>query len=131
MVDTLSTVADFVTQARTSLQDLVSPYRYPDDDLVTAINMAFYEVSRLRPDILMDAAYTSAVSTRGALGAPSVPAYTAADQTPIVPIPNAYRMALIYFMVGYAQLRDAEEVQDARASQFMNKFTSQLLQTMA
>lgn len=131
MADKLVTVADYVAQARTLLQDLVQPYRYSDNDLVAGINLAFYEISRLRPDLLMNTAYSAKVTPRRTLAAPTVPSYTSSDQTPNVAIPDQYRLALLYFIVGFAQLRDTEEVQDARASQFMNKFTSQLLAVMA
>ena len=48
----LDTVADYVNYARVLLQDQVnSPYRYPDADLLMALNMAFPEAKKLRPEM--------------------------------------------------------------------------------
>jgi hypothetical protein len=38
-----------------------------------------------------------------------------------------FRSALLYYVMGQVQIRDDEEVTDARASQFLNKFAAQLL----
>ena len=37
-----------------------------------------------------------------------------------------YRLALVYFMCGQAQLRDDEAVQDQRAAAFMAMYSSEL-----
>jgi hypothetical protein len=41
-----------------------------------------------------------------------------------------YRLALVYFILGTMQLRDEEDVQDARATAYMLKFTSMLIEPM-
>jgi hypothetical protein len=38
-----------------------------------------------------------------------------------------YRVSLLYYICGQAQLRDDENTQDARASVFLNKFVAQML----
>ena len=38
-----------------------------------------------------------------------------------------YRVAFVFFMVGFAQLRDEEDTQDARSAAFIGKFTQQLM----
>jgi hypothetical protein len=38
-----------------------------------------------------------------------------------------YRVAFLFFMVGFAQLRDEEDTQDTRAAAFIGKFTQQLM----
>ena len=47
---TLDTVQDYITDARVLLQDLISPYRYDDPSLLTALNVALLEARRLRAD---------------------------------------------------------------------------------
>lgn len=115
----LSTVQDYIDRARVLLQDQIAPYRYPDSDLVENLNMGILETRRLRPDILRT--YLS--------GAP--PSYTTASMSATVDIPYQYRVAYVYYICGQAQLRDDENVQDSRASIFLNKFTSQLLSIMS
>ena len=131
MSDILVTVGDYVASARTLLQDLVAPYRYSDDDLITGLNLGLYEATRLRPDIFLDAIYTGVVPASSALSAPNPTMYSSLSEAVATNIPPPYRLAFTYYIVGNAQLRDSEEVQDARASQFLNKFTMQLLDIKA
>jgi hypothetical protein len=107
----LDTVQDYVSQARVLLQDTVQPYRYPDPDLLTALNIGQLEARRERPDLYLTVT--------------SVPAYTAVDSTAVT-MDQQYRLPFLYFVVGFAQLRDQEEGQDARAAVFLSKFVSQL-----
>ena len=107
----LATVTDYFTDARVLLQDTVAPYRYDDPSLLSALNAAFLDASRLRPDLFMNKA---------------VPSYSAVDTT-AVDVPMQYRTAFLYYVIGRAQLRDEEVTQDARASAFLSKFTAQLL----
>ena len=51
--------SDYITQARTLLQDLVQPYRYPDVTLLEALNNCWLEVTRVRPDIVLNARYST------------------------------------------------------------------------
>lgn len=106
----LDTVADYVTRARVLLQDAVSPYRYPDADLVAALNIGMLEARKLRPDLFINR---------------TVPSYATNDATAVV-MDEQYRMSLLYYICGHAQMRDEEATQDARASAFLAKFASQL-----
>lgn len=108
----LDTVADYVTRARVLLEDKVAPYRYPDDDLVQALSLGVLEARRMRPDLFLGR--TAAL-----------PSFTA-NNSDAVDIDPMYRTAFLYYVVGHAQLRDAEDTQDARAAVFLNKFISQL-----
>lgn len=110
----LETVADYLTQARSLLQDAVAPYRFPDADLIEYLNMGLLEVRKLRPDLML------ATPT-------NIPSYSAASPATVVDMDPQYRVALLYFTVGQAQLRDQEEVSDARALAFITNFTTQLL----
>jgi hypothetical protein len=123
----LVTVADYILEARVLLQDTVPPYRYPDDDLVTGINLAMAEIDRLRPDIFLDAKYTTSNPPRSLLSVPTPPTYSSAAEATVVPLPPQYKVSVIYYIAGNAQLRDTEDVTDKRASEFLNKFTAQLL----
>jgi hypothetical protein len=124
---TLSTVADYVADSRTLLQDTVQPYRYPDADLVEALNMAWLEAARLRPDLALDAKYQGSLPRRQAAPTNDAPTFTTADMSVSAQVPQPYRQPFLYFMVGQAQLRDTEDTQDGRASAFLSKFVTQLL----
>lgn len=110
----LATVNDYTTQARVLLQDTVAPYRYEDSELLAALNIAMLEIRRLRSDLFLTD-----------LTAPAIPNFTAVDTTS-VGVDEQYRLAVLYFVCGYAQLRDDEATQDARAGAFLTKFTNVL-----
>ncbi len=111
----LATVANYLSAARTLLQDTVTPYRYSDADLVEAMNFGILDARRIRPDLFL--------STFD-----DIPSYTVASTT--VDFNEQYRTALLMYMVGHAQLRDDEDTQDQRAAAFLNRFTSQLMTGM-
>lgn len=115
----LVTVQDFIDRCRQLLLDKVAPFRYSDDSLVSGLNDAILEARRIRPDLL--AAYFNT----------AIPQYSAAAPTATVFIDQMYRSAFVYYMCGQAQLRDDENNEDARATIFLNKFTSQLLTIQA
>jgi hypothetical protein len=94
-------VTHYVYMARLELQDLIPPYRYADATLVRALNRGLAELSRLRPDILLDLKYQSPFR-KGDIGDGIPGGYTPADighdtdgqylegaGTP-VPIPSKY-----------------------------------------
>lgn len=111
----LDTVEDYVRDARVLLQDTVADYRYSDSELVEALNLGILEMRRLRPDLLRSYFRTS------------LPSFTSSAMTASVPVDYQYRVALLYYICGHAQLRDDEATQDARATIFLNKFTAQML----
>lgn len=113
----LDTVGQIVGRARTLLQDTVEPYRYPTPDLISALNEACMEAKRLRPDLYLRTLKLT------------LPSFAAeADTVTEEKIPSEYRVAFVYYIVGNAQLQDEEDVQDQRATVFLNKFTAQMLQ---
>jgi len=124
---TLETVSDYVTQSRILLQDTVQPYRYDDESLVTGLNFAFYEIARIRPDILINITLTQRVAPLTSTGDADVPNYSTAYESDPVYLPAMYRVSAVYFICGWAQLRDTEDTQDTRAAAFMNKFTASML----
>jgi hypothetical protein len=111
----LDTVADYIHDARVLLQDEVTPYRYSDAQLVNALNYAFMETRRIRPDVV-----------KSFFNSP-LPTYSASSGSTSVSLDAQYRVAFLYYICGMVQLRDDEATQDTRASGFMNKFTSSLL----
>jgi hypothetical protein len=109
----LDTVADYVAEARTLLQDTVEAYRYSDASLVSALNLGILTARRLRPDLFLGG---------------TIPSFTEADiaTTTAFDMDEQYRVPFVYFIVGHAQLRDEEDTQDQRAAAFIGKFTTQL-----
>jgi hypothetical protein len=112
----LDKVSDYLVEARHLLQDEVSPYRYPDKDLIDALNIALLEVRRLRADLLLPSFEIPYFATTGT-----------PDTSAAVPFEPMYRQSLVYYIVGRAQLRDDEATVDARAASLMMKFTAQML----
>lgn len=127
----LQTVQDYVTQSRILLQDMVVPYRYDDESLVTALNMAFYELARLRPDVVLRMNKTQRITFDVNNGDLNVPNFTTTFILDVVPLSAQFRMPVLYFICGYAQLRDTEDTQDNRAAAFMAKFVAQLTTAQA
>jgi len=111
----LSTVTQYVSEARVLLQDSVPTYRYADADLISALNLAIMTARRNRPDLFLE------VTT--------IPQFVVADIASGTPFAMdvQYRVAFLFFMVGFAQLRDEEDTQDQRAIAFITKFTQQLM----
>lgn len=110
----LATVSAIIAASRILLQDQVdSPYRYADSDLLLALNEGLMELRRIRPD-LMQAYFGLSLPTLA--------------QTPdsLIPVDEMYRMYLVYYVCGQAQLRDDENTQDSRAGAFLSKATNML-----
>ncbi len=49
----LDTVTDYISDARTLLQDTISPYRYDDPSMLVAFNVTLLEVRRVRADLFV------------------------------------------------------------------------------
>lgn len=109
----LTTVGEMIDYSRVLLQDTIEPYRYPTDQLIGILNMGLLDARRLRPDMFLTTPT-------------EVPFYS--TDVDVVAIDQQYRLALVYFVVGQANLRDEEDTQDARAAAMMLKF-SQMLTT--
>jgi hypothetical protein len=113
---TLNTVADYISDARTLLQDVIPPYRYDDLSLLVAINVTLLEARRLRGDLF--------VYNRKARG--QTQAFTAVDDT-YVDMEPQFRLAILHGLCGHALERDQEDVQDIRATTFLGLFSSGLV----
>ena len=126
--------------ARGVLQDKVVPYRYDDDKIVGALNIAIAEMGRIRPDIFLDLKYQSPLR-KGDTG-DGIPApYSTNDivanpdgtytSKVLVPVPTKYAHAINWFIGGWLQFYDVTDTQDQRAQGFLAKFQSHLTTIMA
>lgn len=111
----LNTVAAFITEARALLLDEAVPYRYSDASIVSALNMGIEESYRIRPDMWL--AYFEL----------ALPTYTTGSPGDTVVIPTGFKTAFLFYIVGLIQLRDAEDVSDARAGSLLTAFANKLL----
>lgn len=111
----LMTVQGFVNGIRTLLQDKIKPYRYSDDNVLAALNLAFLEGRRVRPDLF--------ICPRGGIEVPQYEEITG-DTVPIEP---QFRLAFEYGAAAHVLLRDEEDVQDARAATLMGQFYDMLV----
>jgi hypothetical protein len=119
-------VSDYLSATRFALQDLISPYRYTDDNIVQALNAAMYEISRIRPDLFLDLKYQQPLR-RGDTGEGIPSLFVSTRTTDMVPIPSKYRLPVQWYMEGLLQLTDVTDTQDQRAQAFLAKFQQQLM----
>ena len=108
-MDQLASVSDYVRDVRTLIQDKRQPYRYDDDSVVRAFNLALLEGRRIRPDLFY---------RREGI---KVPQYEEMSDTS-VPIEEQFRLAFVYGTAAHVLLRDEEDVQDIRSNAFEAKF---------
>ena len=113
---TLNSVADYIADARTLLQDEISPYRYDDDSLLTALNITLLEARRLRGDLFL-----FNLKVRG-----QTQAFTMVDGTYVEMEPQ-FRLAILHGVCGHAMERDQEDYQDVRATTFLAMFSTGLI----
>lgn len=109
----LNTVGDYVTEARTLLQDVRAPNRYASTELKAAIGYALMEARRLRPDLFPGGAIPSITGT-------------SADGDPVA-MDEQYRIAVLYYVVGHVMLREEEESVQQIARAYKQAFGSQLV----
>lgn len=109
----LGTVSDYMAEARSLLQDRLTPYRYSDADLKTALGLALYEARKYRPDLFP-------------LGVvPSVEPATSPGTA--IAVDTQYRLPLVYYMVAHVSMRDEEEGSDSRGTAYMRLFLTKLV----
>lgn len=112
---TLKTVANYLTDARVLLLDEVSPYRYDDASLITALNVTLLEARRLRPDLFVYR-YCG-----------TVPSFSTTQTDNDVYIEEPFRLAILFGTVSHALARDQEDIQDSRSSSYMGMFNDILV----
>jgi hypothetical protein len=112
---TYNTVANYIADARILLQDVVPDYRYDDPSLLTALNVTMVKTRQIRPDFFVyDLEHNGQVQH-----------FDEVDDT-YVDIEPQFRPAIVHGICGHALERDQEDVQDIRASSFLQQFHSQL-----
>jgi len=124
-------IQDYIRLTRSSLQDLIEPYRYSDQDMIDALNFVMTEIHRIRPDIFLDVKYQRPLK-RGDISAYAPGLIT--TTTPVntyVPVTMRYMHPIIWYMSGYLQTYDVADTQDQRAQAFMQKFQQQLMTVTA
>jgi hypothetical protein len=101
-IATLNGVQDYIANARKILQDIVPAYRYPDADLLDALNIVLLEADKMRGDLFVfNVAYNS-----------RPPSFSGVDGT-YVPIEAQFRPSILAGVIGHALLRSQEDSQDA------------------
>lgn len=113
---TLNSVANYIADVRTLLQDVVQPYRYDDASLLVALNLTLLEAKRLRSDLFV---FNLAVKGQ-------VQAFKVVDDTYVEMEPE-FRLAILHGICGHALERDQEDYEDQRASAFLGMFTTGLV----
>lgn len=112
----MPTVGDAIDQARTLLHDRNAQlYRYSTADLVSYLNNGILEARRIRPDLF-----------RAFIGLP-IPQFTADDLAENFPIDFMFFPQLVFYITGFAELRDDEFAVDNRAVTLMTQFTTKML----
>ena len=125
-------VSQYVGDVRLFLQDLVGPpYRYSDDNIITGLNDAVSEISRVRPDIFLSSKYQQPLPHRSPINDLVPGLFVSSNQTQIVPIPRTYYQSAIWYISGLIQFWDVDDTQDVRAQSFHAKFLGSLMSTAA
>lgn len=103
----MSTFADIIGEARTLLQDKVTPYRYSDSDLLVGANDSIKMIRKVRPDLFFGK-YKVGISD-----------YLITDS---FPIGDEYKMAVRDYIVAHSQLTESEDAAGERAKAFITLF---------
>lgn len=110
------TVGDVISDARALLQDTYSSgYRYSTADLYAYLNTALLEMRRVRPDIFRS--YIGQVT----------PSFQEGDEAEPFPVSELFFSPVVFYVTGFAELRDDEFTVDARAITLMNQFVAKLV----
>lgn len=111
------TPSTILQTARDLLQDTVSgAYRYSDDDLYRAMNMALQNARRVRPDLFL---------WNGVLSEP--PRVNSGNAGTPLSIDSQFEDAFVMYVTGAAELREDQFTNDGRAATLLNQFRSALM----
>lgn len=121
------TLDELVSETRLMLKDRRVPYRYPQVDVLEALNSAFAEIKRMRPDAFL----TCCVDGTDGGGSVDLPDFTEADlgldPATAFPIDEIFYMAVVFQAVGKLQLGDDEFAVDNRAMTLLASSRQMLL----
>jgi hypothetical protein len=113
------TIGGLITEARMLLNDEIpisGAPRYADNELTSALNDAMIQVRAKRPDAFL----------RYGLRVPPPLYALPADNGSLFPIEDQFYPAVIFYVVGRAELTEDTFADDGRAVTLMSKFVSQL-----
>ena len=110
----LDSVESYVKEVRTLLLDKRKPYRYKDEEVLTALNTSLAEARRLRADLF--------IYRHGN----HVPWFDSVSGEK-VPIDTQFRLAFVYGIAGHVLERDDEDIQSERANSFTGQFYDMLI----
>jgi hypothetical protein len=106
-------VGDIVRSARDVLQDNdAATYRYSDDSMIRAINMAVFDLRRARPDYF--------------IGTYATPIRFATMLEEDVPLPDELFPSFVKYVAGWCEMRDDEYTADGRAVALTKMFYSDI-----
>lgn len=108
----MATAQSLITEARYTLNDVDSPQRFSDDDLLVGLNDGLKLIRAVRPDLWY-----------GSLATP-LTALTALSAFPLAP---EYEPAMKKYIVHYAEMRDDEYVQSGRSKAFLEQFVNEVV----
>ena len=109
------TLQDIIDDARVYIQDVDTPYRNDDAEMLSYLNSGIYEIYRIRPD------YFTAYFDAG------IPQFDESQLSEDYPIDQQTAIALTYFIAGNEEAKNDEDVLEGRASGFINLFKASLM----
>jgi hypothetical protein len=116
------TVGALLADARGLLNDTVpisGAPRFTDDDLVEIVNEALLQIRSKRPDAWLTFGLRK-----------SIPTYVMPTHAPaVLPIEDQFYSAILFYVVGRAELVEDTFADNGRAITLMSKFTSLLLKS--
>ena len=120
----LNTVADYSTDVRVLVQDVVPSFRYTDLEFLIALNVTLLEMRRLRADIFLGQPFASPPQDYTASDESTSPYVAANDTTDMTWIDQQFRLGVVLGVVAHLLARDQEDTQDARSAMFMQGFNT-------
>ena len=111
------TGADVLLDVRDLLQDTVADaYRFSDASLLRVLTTALREMRRMRPDAFFIGGEIK-----------PAPVVTAASLNEALPVDEQFVTALVYFTVGFAEMREDQFTQDSRAAAMLQQARNVLM----
>ncbi len=114
------TVGQLITEARQLLNDTIpisGEPRFPDEELVAALNDAYLQLRDKRPDAFLNYGLRKAV-----------PAYLLPrDDELVFTTDDKFYPALLFYVVGRSEITEDTYADNGRAVAMMNKFVNQIL----
>lgn len=127
-------------EARVILQDVNTPHRYEDSQLVAKLNRGLQELARLRPDAFWELFHTDDIIVPEVVVVDPNPEEQDGDQLvadldedsqialgATFNLPMMFYSPLVYWVIGSAELMDDEFTVDGRAMTLLTQFKAMVL----